>query len=83
MRLSVDSNDPNAFALWQHSQAVWGHADIYLNGVMVRECLMADTDSGTVERMQRDDVGRIVVAGDEIQFDTLCGQVEIVFREVE
>jgi len=50
---------------------------VFLDGVKVRDCLIADTTEGWVEVIKRDVDGRILVSDGEVVTETLHGVVTV------
>lgn len=52
--------------------------DIYLDDVLMEYVVSADEELGVIVRAKRDDDGNIVVRGDQIEYESLRGKVEIL-----
>lgn len=72
MRLTVLDDDPGERITPGRERIT-----VYLDGVEVKCCLTADDEKGEVIDVMRDDKGRIMVKGGEVERRTRRGHVRI------
>jgi hypothetical protein len=82
MRVSINKDDPG-FDAYQAARAAGKSVHVYLDGVEVKACLMADDDLGTVTRHVLNADGQVQIdpeKRDEVWTETVNGKVEIRFE---
>lgn len=52
--------------------------DVYVNGEKIEDAFEADDVEGYVKYHVKDNSGQFVLNGDDLEFDTLLGSVELV-----
>jgi hypothetical protein len=82
MRYSSDANDPGFFA-WAQAMQNGKRPRIFLDGLEVPKCTMADDDTGEVTRIVLDGDGEpfIDLSKGELFYETVQGQVSIVMED--
>ena len=76
MRVSVDSEDAG-YAKYMEIVAMGLAVKISLDGVEIDEVITADDKEGTVLRYKTDNSGLPIINGDELERETLHGDVLI------
>lgn len=76
MRVSVDSEDAG-YAKYREIVAMGLSVKISIDGAEVGEAITADDADGTVLRYKTDAAGQPIINGDELERETLHGDVLI------
>ena len=77
MRISIRPHD-SGYLLWRQMLAAGNTASVKFNGVPQYECVMADSEAGTIARLARDADGKL-----KWDFDRQCFSDEILHGHVE
>lgn len=79
MKLSIEDYDGTDYA-----KAVFvTRAVIVLDGRRVERCTEANEEEGYVIRIAADENGNVIVEGDDIKTQRLCGKVQIIDQKGE
>lgn len=76
-RLSTDDDE------FIRIRCVYGSISVLLDGHVVKHCTSYDVEARTVERAKLDDGGRFIIEDGRIVLETLTGEVEPRWCEVE